>query len=228
MARMRRMGVKIRRRPTDAGWLAAGSGIVLLTASAIDGNTATDAEVAVFRLVNDAPDPLFFVLWVPMQLGTFVAVPVTAVGAFIARRPRLAIEAAVAGTAAYFLARSVKLVWVRLRPPIFLEDVQQRHVPRTGYGFVSGHAAVSASLAFVLWAFLPKRWRWVPVALSGVVGLGRMYVGGHMPLDVLGGWGLGTAVGAAVTFAGGVPVRAGGVPVGKVKSGASSATTGSA
>lgn len=221
MARMRRMGDRIRRRPTDAGWLAASSGIVLLTASAIDGNTATDAEVAVFRLVNDAPDALLYVLWAPMQFGTFVAVPVTAVGASLARRPWLAMEAAVAGTAAYFLARSVKLVWVRLRPPIFLQDVHLRHVPRTGYGFVSGHAGVSASLAFVLWAFLAKRWRWVPVAVSGVVGLGRMYVGGHMPLDVLGGWGLGAAVGAAVTFAGGVPVRRG-------KSEASSATTGSA
>src|SRR5438093_2182071 len=105
MTRMRRMGVKIRRRPTDAGWLAAGSGIVLLTASAIDGNSATDAEVAVFRLVNDAPDALFYVLWVRMQFGTFVAVPFTAVGAFIARRPRLAIEAAGAGPVAYFMSR---------------------------------------------------------------------------------------------------------------------------
>lgn len=199
------MGGGVRRRPTDAGWLAAGSGIALLTASAIDGNTAADLEIALFRSVNDAPDSLLYVLWLPMQFGTFVAVPVSAVGALIARRPRLAIEAAGAGTAAYFLARSVKLVWVRLRPPIFLSDVHLRHVPRTGYGFVSGHAAVSASLAFGLWAFLPKRWRWVPVALSGVVGVGRMYVGGHMLLDVLGGWGLGTAVGAVVTFAGGAP-----------------------
>jgi undecaprenyl-diphosphatase len=205
------MDGQVRRRRTDAGWLAAGSGITLLTAGAIDGNTATDVEIAVFRLVNDAPNALFYVLWAPMQFGTFVAVPVTAVGAFIARRPRPAIEAAVAGTAAYFLARSVKLVWVRLRPPIFVADVHLRHVPRTGYGFVSGHAAVSASLAFVLWAFLPKRWRWVPAALSGVVGLGRMYVGGHMPLDVLGGWGLGTAVGAVATFVGGVPRRTGGL-----------------
>jgi len=207
MARMRRVHGGIGRRPADAAWLAVGSGITLLTAGAIDGNTATDAEVAVFRLVNDAPEALFYVLWVPMQFGTFVAVPVTAVGAFIKHRPRLAIEAAAAGTAAYFLARSVKLMWVRLRPPIFVSDVHLRHVPRTGYGFVSGHAAVSASLAFVLWSFLPKRWRWVPVAVSGVVGLGRMYVGGHMPLDVLGGWGLGTAVGAVATFVGGVPRR---------------------
>ena len=207
------MGVRIRRRPTDAGWLAAGGGIMLLTAGAIDGNTATDAEIAVFRLVNDAPNALFYVLWAPMQFGTFVAVPVTAVVAFIARRRRLAIEAAVAGTAAYFLARSVKTMWVRLRPPIFVSDVHLRHVPRTGYGFVSGHAAVSASLAFVLWAFLPKRWRWVPAAVSGVVGLGRMYVGGHMPLDVLGGWGLGTAVGAVAAFVGGVPRKQGAVEV---------------
>jgi glycosyltransferase 2 family protein len=205
MARMSPGGGRIRRRRTDAGWLAAGGGVMLLTGGAIDGNTATDAEVAVFRLVNDAPDALFYVLWVPMQFGTFVAVPVSAIGAFVSRRPRLAIETAVTGTAAYFLARSVKLMWVRLRPPIFVSDVHLRHVPRTGYGFVSGHAAVSASLAFVLWAFLPKRWRWVPAAVAGIVGLGRMYVGGHMPLDVLGGWGLGTAVGAVVTFVGGVP-----------------------
>jgi undecaprenyl-diphosphatase len=47
----------------------------------------------------------------------------------------------------------------------------------------------------------------VPVAIAVIVPAGRMYVGAHFPLDVVGGACLGIAAGALATFIGGVPAR---------------------
>ena len=51
-------------------------------------------------------------------------------------------------------------------------------------------------------------WRWSLAALSGFVPLARMYVGAHLPLDVVGGSALGLAIGSAVNLL--IPARPGG------------------
>ncbi len=75
-------------------------------------------------------------------------------------------------------------------------------------GFPSGHAAVSAALTVVAWPHVSDGWRVALAALSGFVPFARMYVGAHLPLDVVGGSALGLAIGSAVDLA--IP-RAGGV-----------------
>jgi undecaprenyl-diphosphatase len=74
-----------------------------------------------------------------------------------------------------------------------------------GRGFVSGHAATLAALATVAWPWLGRRGRVVVVVLVTVVGLTRIYVGAHLPLDVVGGAGLGIAVGGCVRLLMGRP-----------------------
>lgn len=191
------------RRRSDLVWFAGASLVLAGCCAAIDGEHVSALEEGIFRAANDLPGALYPVLWPLMQLGTFISVPVVAVGAAAARRFRLAIEAGTAGVASYALAKVVKDLYPRDRPGAFLADVNLRGIGTGGRGYPSGHAAVSAALAFVLWAHLPRRWRWVPVAGAAVVAFGRMYVGGHLPLDVLGGAALGVACGAVATFVGG-------------------------
>jgi hypothetical protein len=66
-----------------------------------------------------------------------------------------------------------------------------------GLGYPSGHAAVAATLYVVAAPHLRSRWRAGLAALTSGVGLARIYVGAHLPLDVLGGVALGAALGAA-------------------------------
>jgi membrane-associated phospholipid phosphatase len=54
------------------------------------------------------------------------------------------------------------------------------------------------ALALVAAPWLPRWGRWALLAAVAVVFLARMYVGAHLPLDMVGGAGLGLAVGAAV------------------------------
>jgi undecaprenyl-diphosphatase len=57
---------------------------------------------------------------------------------------------------------------------------------------------VAVLVATVCWPYLRRRGRIVAATLAVLVCLARMYVGAHLPLDILAGAALGLAVGAAL------------------------------
>jgi membrane-associated phospholipid phosphatase len=158
--------------------------------------------------VNDLPGAAFPAVWLPMQYGTFGTVPVSAVLALARNRPRLALAIGVGGTTAWVSAKVLKRLVGRGRPANILGDVLLRGVEEGDLGFPSGHAAVSAALTVVVLPSVTGGWRWSLAALSGFVPLARMYVGAHLPLDVVGGSALGLAIGSAVNLL--IPTRPGG------------------
>ena len=128
--------------------------------------------------------------------------------ALAARRPRLARDLALAGALAWVLARVVKGLVGRARPDALLHGVVERAVG-TGLGYPSGHVAVAAAMATAAGPWLPRPGRRAAWWAVGLVALGRLYAGAHLPLDVVGGAALGWAVGAATHLALGAP---GGLP----------------
>ena len=70
---------------------------------------------------------------------------------------------------------------------------------------MSGHAAVAVAIATMIAPYLGRRARWVAVAVAMGVCLSRMYVGAHLPLDVVGGAALGWAAGSLVHLLLGAP-----------------------
>jgi undecaprenyl-diphosphatase len=179
--------------------LALGVGVMLL-AAAMARRPLAQAEVRGFRIANDLPDESYPIIWVPMQYGTFGAVPVTAAIALARRRPRLALAISAGGTTAWLLAKAAKVVVERGRPASLLRSVSLRGNEKGDRGFPSGHAAVSAALTVVIFPYRSNTERAALAALSGFVGFSRMYVGAHLPLDVVGGSALGVAIGSAVNL----------------------------
>jgi undecaprenyl-diphosphatase len=155
-------------------------------------------EIRVFRAVNGWPNWPGVVLDPVMDLGVVVAVPIVAVICAIFRRFVMGAVVAVSGGLAYGLAILSKHAIGRNRPGVILEHVHIRGVSATGLGFPSGHAAVSTAIAVAVIGYLgwPKAW-WLLV-LPALVGLARIYVGAHLPLDVLGGVSIGLATASAV------------------------------
>ncbi len=149
-----------------------------------------------FRALNDRPDALRRPNWVLMLGGTLGAVPAASAVALLAHQRRLAAHLALGGTAAYILAKMVKPYVGRARPGTLLEDVAFRDEIGGNQGWISGHAAVSSSLALIAGPTLPTPARVGAYAWSAIVGAGRMYAGAHMPLDVAGGYGLGMMIAA--------------------------------
>jgi undecaprenyl-diphosphatase len=182
----------------------AGAGAALVVGTGVAAARGLDErETAVFRFLNDVPpDGLRRLNWAVMLGGTYWAVPSAAAAAAYAGRPRLAVALAAGGTASYLLAKAIKPIVGRDRPGGLLSDVTFRDEIGGNRGWVSGHAAVSTTLAMTAWPSLPPVGR-VTVTVAAVgVDLGRMYAGAHLPLDVAGGLGLGMLVAAAIPDAG--------------------------
>jgi len=189
--------------------LRLGIAVVLLVLSALPlrRRGVTDIESDVFYGLNGVPGFLFWPIWAVMQLGNILAVPLVAGVMLMLRRVRLAIDVAVAGSAAWLVATLIKSIVARGRPGEVLTDVILRSAPASGHGYVSGHAAVAAAMAAVITPYVARPWKIVVWSLAILVGLARVYVGAHLPLDVVGGAVMGWAIGSLVHFLLGEPER---------------------
>lgn len=181
--------------------LAVGLLVIGLSAAPIDRRHVGGLEEDVFRFLNDDLWLPYWPTWLVMQLGSVIVVPLAVVAALVARRPRLAATAGVAGSLVYVLGKLVRHLVVRARPARILEDVVVRGDPALGTGYLSGHMGLAVVMAAALTPYLGWRGRALVWSLAAFVGLARIHVGAHMPLDVVGGAGLGLAGWALVHLA---------------------------
>ena len=193
------------RHPGDVLRLLAGLAILLLCTATVRPGDVGVLETDVFRLANDLPNALFPAFWVVMQAGNVLAVGVAAAVVAATRRFWLAANLAITGIGVWLAARWIKDQVGRGRPADLLSDVHLRGHHDSGLGFVSGHAAVAVAIATMIVPYLGRRARWVAVAVAAGVCLSRMYVGAHLPLDVVGGAALGWAAGSLVHLLLGAP-----------------------
>ena len=205
-----------RRRRGDVVALVVAAAVVAVAALIMGSvDRVPDEEREVFHAINELPGWIRTPIEPVMQLGWFGSVLIAAVVCllvgFVSRHPRRGAAAAMAvglaGTGAYLVARLAKHLVNRGRPGSMLEEVRIRGAAASGLGFPSGHAAVSTAIVLVVLPYLIWRWRWVILALPLIVAFARVYVGAHLPLDVVAGLGIGAACASLVNLAIGVPPR---------------------
>ena len=192
----------------NARWLiVAGIGLVIVSASIVVARkpAISPTESRLFHAVNGLPDALYAPLWLPMQLGNLVVGTVAgllvalfdgdlavAIGVLLATALKLVIERVVRREMADYLA-------IRQRPGTSqLHAILRGDVPSSGPSFPSGHVILVAGVGCVVGANLPFSWAWVPILLTALVMIGRVYVGAHNPLDVTAGLGAGLLLGGVV------------------------------
>ena len=174
---------------------------LLVTAIAVRRDRVSPAEARVFRAVNGLPDALYPPAWAVMQLGTFGAAPAAAGAAWLAGDGELAARLLASGSATWALSKLVKQMVRRPRPATLLPGTRRRGKDAAGLGYLSGHAGVAVALGAAALPRLGPAARALALGTIPAVGLTRVYVGAHLPLDIAGGAALGLAVDSAVGLA---------------------------
>jgi membrane-associated phospholipid phosphatase len=189
-------------------WLvAAWIGLIIVGVSAAHARkpTISAAESRVFHTVNGLPGGLYPLLWLPMQFGNLLVGTVAGLGVAV-------VDHDVTATIGVTLAAALKLLAERVirRQMVDYLAVRQRpgvsqigailrggDVPVSGPSFPSGHVILAAGVGTVVAPILGPWW-WVPVVLTLLVMIGRVYVGAHNPLDVTAGLGAGLVLGGVL------------------------------
>jgi undecaprenyl-diphosphatase len=186
-----------------------GLACLLATASAVRRDRVGPREARAFRAVNGLPDSWYLPAWAVMQLGAFGAIPAAAAAARLAGDGGLAGRLLAGGTGTWALAKVVKRAVRRPRPVLLLAGIRRRGRDASGLGYLSGHAGVAVALGAAALPRLGRGGRALALSAIPLVGLTRVYVGAHLPLDVAGGAALGLAVNAAAGAAVAYPARPG-------------------
>jgi len=180
-----------------AVWAAlAAISIVVTSVIVADGNVG-EAEQRVFDWINGWPDWLESPFWVLQQPGVLLFPMIVGAVLWLATgRQRLFWAFFVIVPAKLIIERLVvKQLVERERPYTSIgAEIDLRGHQMVGLSFPSGHTTTAFATAVLMMAFLPGRWRWLPLVIAGIVGVARIYFGEHNPLDVLAGAMLGTAL----------------------------------
>lgn len=139
----------------------------------------SDALTSFVNGVNFTGDVLFFTIMLPIIYWLF--------------SKRAGIILALTMFVSLFTNVILKDLFQVLRP-FQAYDISST-IEQGGYSFPSGHAQHSFSFWMMIALLLRNRWFWlVSIVMIVLVGFARMYSGVHFPLDILGGWAIGTIV----------------------------------
>ena len=198
------LAVRTRLAPsTVAAVVVAASVIVGLSSAVAWDGTVPGWEAGVLRWINGWPDWFKPPMWALQQVGVLMA-PVVAglvVVSFTRRWQHLVPFVLILPMKLGIEKAVVKELVERERPYVSLgPDIDVRGPAFEGLSFPSGHSTTAFALAVLLAAFLPLKWRFVPITWAVVVGVARMYYGEHNLLDIVAGAALGTAFAVILWF----------------------------
>jgi undecaprenyl-diphosphatase len=194
------------RRAGDARVLAAAVAATVLCSWAVSSGEVSPWERAAFGAVNGWPDALEGPLWVAQLVGVLGMPLLVAVPALLLRRWRLALALVLLVPLKLLVhGELIKGLVQRRRPGSTIPGAILRDVPSAGVAYPSGHAVVAAGIVVLLAPYVRRRWLVVLAALALLNAVARVYLGGHAPLDAVGGATTGIALGAALNLLVGVP-----------------------
>jgi len=187
----------MQRRRGDAGRLGTALAVLAVTMWWARIAEPSVIEVNAFRLVNQLPLAVGAPLLGIMQLGALAAVPALAAVAVVRRRQgHLGRLLVLGGAGAWAIAKLLQAVVDEPPPEVLLSQVALHGVVAPGLAFPATQVAVAAAMATVAGPYLTRPNRRLAWWVVAVIGVARIYVGAHFPVDVIGGmavgWGLGS------------------------------------
>lgn len=164
--------------------------LFILATVASRGTSITPIEEAIFRNTYNLPDFLHPVFYVITQFGSIYIFFFLVAMYFAKKKIHIVIRLLMTGSLAYLLSGFAKSLLGRGRPEEFFSDIAHLDTIH-GPGFPSGHTALAVALALTIGHYLKRQYHWIPVIWIVLVGASRMYLGVHLPLDLIGGFAIG-------------------------------------
>lgn len=177
--------------------------VVIVTSTIAWDGEVPDWEADTLRFFNDWPGWLEPIFWVLQQMGVLAAPLIGGVViAWWARRWQYVIPFVLLMPLKLGIEKAVlKQIVERQRPYVTVgPDIEVRGPAFEGLSFPSGHATTATAFAILVMAFLPPKWRPLPLVWAVVVGISRLYYGEHNVLDVVAGFAMGTIFATLLWF----------------------------
>ena len=168
--------------------------VVLILSFYVHFAKYTSWESNFFQRFYDMPLAWKSIMQVITMSGSILMVMLVVAGLYTRQKIKLARFVTVLALATFGITELLKILVARPRPFNGLNDVISREGIVAGMGYPSGHTAIVTMTGLSLSFLLPKNIRWVVFVWIGLVGVSRMYLGVHAPLDIVGGILLGTIV----------------------------------
>lgn len=148
---------------------------------------------SIFYDLNNLPNYFRLpALWVTEGLGAGYPIAVCIIVPALFKRWRLAWRFFVTVGGTGVVMELAKIIAKEPRPYVLLHGHLHQRAIETGLNsFPSGHEAVATAMALTLWLILPRAWRWLSVFWILIVGVSRLYLGVHAPVDIIGGFAIG-------------------------------------
>ncbi|MEI6237498.1 MAG: phosphatase PAP2 family protein, partial [Candidatus Saccharibacteria bacterium] len=162
-------------------------------------------EQDIFWFFNNLPIYIVNFALVITFAGTIWFAIALAVFMLCWRRFALAAEICIASIGAFLLAGFIKGFGIRLRPYELLNNVHTAGIKYSDMGFPSIHMASATAIAVVISVRLGSGFRLVAWSVVVLVGLSRLVLGMHAPLDIVGGFGVGLIAGSLTNYFAGIP-----------------------
>lgn len=154
-------------------------------------------EENILSFVYGLPEDLRLFFLIVTLLGSAWILAIVLIVLLIKERFDVALRVMVSGLTSYLIVGIAKELVGRGRPGELL-NIIQRELFVMGYGFPSGHTALATSIAVILGAYLPRKRRYIVPLWILFVGISRLYLGVHAPLDIIGGFCIGLLVALCV------------------------------
>lgn len=170
---------------------------ILTYIQAVNSGWFDSIEKPIFHWINDWPHWFGSIMYIITQMGSLGGLVVWMAIAWYLINRRGSGTVLFAGVLGWLLAKIAKTAVHRGRPTEIFHQINlfQSHI-YSGFGFPSGHSTFSAACATVLYYQVRPRYRKYILLTVFLVGISRIYLGAHFPLDVVGGWALGVIAGS--------------------------------
>lgn len=193
------MTTTVGRRPARV----AGGALIAFLATGYLASTGTlPGEVGLVEFLNALPELIVDALALVMQVGSRPMILVVA-GVVVVVAPgdwrRAGLAVVMAGLLSWAVSDVAKDVVDRPRPAAYTKEISVDD-DAVGSGWPSTHTSIAAG-TLVAAALVCRRRPTAALVVALVVGVARMAVGVHLPLDVLGGLALGVAAAVMVVWA---------------------------